>query len=296
MALAGAEQHPRWATMRSPALALHAGAGTHSHPRDQIFAALAEAMRAGLAAFGSGATAAGAEALVVLENCGLFDAGRGSVRDSAGDVTMDALVMRGSDQRAGAVAGLRRCRNPIRAAHLVLDRTKHVMLVGGDADEFALNAGADAVEDGWFILNTSGHPGTVGAVARDANGVYAAATSTGGLSGKLPGRVGDSAAIGCGTWADPHCAISATGVGECFMRICFAHRIALRRELSSLHTAAEEAIDQVVTIGGEGGAIVLGDDGYHFPLRAAQMPRAWLDDRGVAWAAIEPCENAIRLA
>ncbi len=278
-----------------PLFAIHAGAGTHTRPRTEIFAALAETMRAGRAALSVSALDATEAAIRVLEDCGLFDAGRGSVRDSFGSVTLDAAMMTGADRRAGAVAGLRHCRNPVSAARLVLERTKHVLLVGSDADAFALGAGADPVPAGWFVSNTSGHPGTVGAVARDASGVYAAATSTGGLSGKLPGRVGDSALIGCGTWADDACAISATGVGECFIRCAFAHRIALRHEAHGLTAATEEAIGQVVALGGNGGAIVLSHDGYAFPLRAAMMPRAWLDRDGRAWAAILPDDAGVAL-
>ncbi len=277
-------------------LALHAGAGTHTQPRADILAALSEALAAGHTALADTALDACVAALRVLEDCGLFDAGRGSVRDALGGVTLDAAVMTGADRRAGAVAGLRHCRNPVHAARLVMDESPHVFLVGSDADAFALSHGAQAAPRDWFIANTSGHPGTVGAVARDIAGNFAAATSTGGLTGKLPGRVGDSALIGCGTWADGDCAISATGIGEIFIRCAFAHRIAMRRELFGLGPAAEEAIDAVVALGGEGGAITLDRNGHAFPLRAKMMPRAWIDDEGRAWGAILPHEEPISLA
>jgi len=276
-------------------LALHAGAGTHTRPRADILAALAEALAAGRSALADTALDACVAALRVLEDCGLFDAGRGSVRDALGGVTLDAAVMTGADRRAGAVAGLRHCRNPVHAARLVMDESPHVFLVGSDADAFALAHGAQAAPRDWFIANTSGHPGTVGAVARDAAGRFAAATSTGGLSGKLPGRVGDSALIGCGTWADADCAISATGIGEIFIRCAFAHRIAMHRDVLGLGPAAEEAINAVVALGGEGGAITLDRSGHAFPLRAKMMPRAWIDDEGRAWAAILPDEEPVAL-
>lgn len=277
------------------ALALHAGAGIHAQPRASILAVLGQAMRAGQAVLADSALAASEAAIRVMEDCGLFDAGRGSVRDSLGAVTLDAAVMTGSDRRAGAVAGLRHCRNPVTAARLVLECSKHVFLVGSDADAFALSEGAAIAPPGWFLTNTSGHPGTVGAVARDASGTYAAATSTGGLSGKLPGRVGDTAVIGSGTWADGSCAISATGLGEYFIRCAFAHRIALRHETYGLQAAADEALEQVVALGGRGGAITLGPSGYAMPLSAPMMPRAWLDGEGRIWAAIDRDEAPIAL-
>lgn len=280
--------------MLHPAFAIHAGAGTHHTPRQQILDALTDAMRAGRKAMIRSGPVDGVEAAIrVLEWCGLFDAGRGSVRDAAGAVTMDAAIMNGSDQRAGALAGSRHLKHPIHGARLVMDRSGHVFLVGPDADAFALSAGAEIIGKDHFVDSSSGHPGTVGAVARAADGSYAAGTSTGGLSGKRPGRVGDSPVIGAGTWADQQCAISATGIGEIFIRSAFAHSIACRLDVMDASAAADRAIERVVAMGGEGGAVVIAQSGYAFPLRATMMPRGWLTSDGQIALAILPDEAPV---
>lgn len=214
-----------------------------------------------LAAGGSSIDAVVA-AVQVLEDSGLFNAGRGAARTSAGGVELDAAVMEGATRRAGAVAAVRFLRNPILAARLVADHSPHVLLVGEGAESFALARGAERVELDYF---RPAHPAmppsaddTVGAVALDSNGNLAAATSTGGTPRKLPGRVGDSPLIGAGTYADNRsCAISTTGIGEFFIRTVAAYGVHARMFWGglSLTQAAQDVLSEVSALGGAGGLI-----------------------------------------
>jgi beta-aspartyl-peptidase (threonine type) len=206
------------------------------------------------------------EAVRVLEDDGCFNAGRGSVLAEDMQQWMDAALMDGWPRRAGAVAAVQDLRLPIDAAASVLRDRRHVLLAGTSARTFAISSGCEAVGDEWRgppQLMIAGLSDTVGAVARDGEGHLAAATSTGGLPGKRAGRVGDSPVIGSGTWADARVAVSCTGDGEYFIRTAAAHRVACRMEFGSmdLDAAAKETIDQVRSLGGDGGIIALGRDG-----------------------------------
>jgi L-asparaginase / beta-aspartyl-peptidase len=301
------------------ALALHGGAGTLR--RGEMTAEREALYRAGLAralAAGRDVLTAGGDALdavtasvCALEDDPLFNAGRGAVFTRAGRQEMDAAVMDGSDRRAGAVAGILGPRNPILAARAVMERSPHVMLIGEGAMAFCREAGlafADAeyffTEARWQALaetlaqeragrldvDESRRHGTVGAVARDRAGNLAAATSTGGMTGKLPGRVGDSPVIGAGTYADnATCAVSATGHGEFFIRYAVAHEIAARvgHGRQPLAAAAEAVVAELGRIGGSGGLVAIGRDGaLALPFNCAGMYRGYVRDDGIVYTAI----------
>ncbi len=291
-----------------PAIAIHAGAGAWPEAaHDPVFA---EAMHRGLqAALAAGARSlqegrpaleAAIAAVRVLEEDPCFNAGRGASLTRAGHAELDAAVHEGHTGRAGAVGGLRRIRSPILAAQVVKDRSGHVLMAGPEAERWLLGQGLEEVDPGWFetprmrerleqVLagQARGPGGTVGAVVRDAQGHLAAATSTGGLTGKLPGRLGDSPVIGAGTYADRHAAISATGEGEAYIRAVFAFRcaslIAAGRPPSE---AAEEAMRVACAQGGEGGCIVMPAEGDPItPFLTPDMARGtWI--RGQSWTAI----------
>jgi len=221
-------------------------------------------------------------AVTVLEDDPHFNAGRGSVFTAEGRIECDAALMDGAKLDAGAVAGVRSTRNPIRLAREVMDRSPHVFLAGAGADGFAREHGIEAADSSWFetperrrqldeILARPDTPfdsamkyGTVGAVAVDGAGHVAAATSTGGLTGKKWGRVGDSPLIGAGTYADDRAAaVSCTGSGEYFIRLGVAHEICARVRLASwsIEDAADTLIDELGDLGGKGGVIVVSPDG-----------------------------------
>lgn len=209
------------------------------------------------ASLASGGTAldAVASAIVRLEDSGLLDAGKGSYQNTAGFVETDASLMEGHTGRAGAVAGMQRLKNPILGARLVMEKTPHVFFVGPAGEDTLIGLGAAPVADPatYFIpyravRSTAPGPGTVGAVALDRCGHLAAGTSTGGTTGKLPGRVGDSPIIGASTFADDHYALSATGVGEYFIRRSVTRDIAMRAEYQglSLKAAADYVIHELI--------------------------------------------------
>ena len=219
-------------------------------------------------------------AVRVLEEDSCFNAGRGSVLTATGCIELDAAVMEGSKRRAGAVAGLRTTRAPIGLARLLLDQGPHVFLSGKDADLFAREHGIEQVPTSWFeiperrrqleeFLAEGGFDdaikyGTVGAVAVDVDGHVAAATSTGGLTAKRWGRVGDSPLIGAGTYADDRsAAVSATGSGEYFIRAVAAHQLADRVRLGaqSLQDALDATLADIGALGGKGGLIAVAPDG-----------------------------------
>ncbi|MDP4022565.1 isoaspartyl peptidase/L-asparaginase [Methylobacterium sp. NEAU 140] len=269
-------------------LAVHGGAGTIPREADPARAAgyragLERALRAGHAilARGGGARDAVIAAVCILEDDPLFNAGRGSVLTAAGGIEMDAAVMDGRTGEAGAVAGVTGLRNPIVAARAVLEASGHVLMIGPGAEAFARARGVETAGPDYFLTparrdqlraaqsagttaldhdGAAGTVGTVGAVARDATGALAAATSTGGLTNKRPGRVGDSPLIGAGTYADTSVAVSCTGTGEAFIRAVLAHDIAarLRYAAQSLDAAVAGAIrDGLDARGGRGGVIAL---------------------------------------
>ena len=256
-------------------------------------------------------------AVEMMENEPLFNAGIGSVIAADGSVTMDASIMRGSDSAAGSVVNVTKIRHPIRAAKIVLDNNWPVMLNGAAADEFAINNGVEEVSQEWLItdlrkaqwqkwkdaksrpgstdeddsamLDHDEGMGTVGAVAIDKNGTLAAATSTGGMTGKPDGRIGDTPIIGAGTWADQKVAVSCTGVGEAFIRTCAAHEVATRLRLGeSLEIACKNMLDMVAPLGGRGGVIAIDSDGnIEIPFQTMLMYRGYWKD-GVMMTGIGP--------
>ncbi len=299
------------------AIAVHGGAGviargSMSPGREAtVRAKLAEARDAGIRVLAAGGAALDAvEAAVrVLEDAPEFNAGRGAALTRDGTAELDAAIMNGADLRAGAVAGATTTRNPVRAARAVMEHSPHVMLAGRPADALAAKHGAEQVENGYFVteerrnmlremlrdakaeaFDTRLRFGTVGAVARDARGHLAAATSTGGLTGKWAGRVGDAPLIGSGTVADDRsAAVSATGSGEMFMRVRVAGQIADRVRFGgqALGAAAEAALAEVKALGGEGGVIAIGPSGAPVtPFNSAGMHRATATAGGARTVAI----------
>jgi len=272
-------------------IAIHGGAGVitrGSMTRDEEEAYrndLGRALDAGydlLAAGGSGLDAVTA-AVRILEDSPLFNAGRGAVFSHEGINELDASIMDGRTLEAGAVAGVTHIRNPIDLARLVMERSQHVLLAGEGAEEFALEQGMDLVPQNYFFTERRwqqlekartgdrysaaeiGYYGTVGAVALDRHGNLAAATSTGGMTNKRWGRVGDSPIIGAGTYADNEsCAVSATGSGEFFIRAVAAHEISalMKYRGLSLEEAAREVVQgKLERIGGDGGVIAVDREG-----------------------------------
>ena len=247
-------------------------------------------------------------AVEMMENEPLFNAGIGSVIAADGSVTMDASIMRGSDSAAGSVVNVTKIRHPIRAAKLVLDNNWPVMLNGAAADDFSIKNGIEEIEQEWLITDlrkaqwqkwkdANSRPGstdeddsaildhdegmgTVGAVAIDKNGILAAATSTGGMTGKPDGRIGDTPIIGAGTWADQKVAVSCTGVGEAFIRTCAAHEVATRLRLGeSLEAACKNMLDMVAPLGGRGGVIAIDSHGnIEIPFQTMLMYRGYWKD------------------
>ncbi|WP_225772853.1 isoaspartyl peptidase/L-asparaginase family protein [Inquilinus sp. Marseille-Q2685] len=277
-------------------LAIHGGAGTIRREsltpeREEAYhQGLRAALRAGYLVLAAGGSALDAvtAAVMALEEDPLFNAGRGAVFTSAGENEMDAAVMDGRDRRAGAIAGICGPRHPVLAARAVMERTEHVFLAGEGARRFCREAGLEHMDPSWFrterrwqalqeelerrrqALPDDGDParkhGTVGAVACDAAGNLAAATSTGGMTGKTPGRVGDSPVIGAGTWADnATCAVSATGHGEFFIRYAAGHEIDARMRWAGqgLAQAAEDVVQTLLgPVGGSGGLIAVDAQGH----------------------------------
>lgn len=293
------------------AIAVHGGAGTLSPAEltpdaDRAYrAGLRHALVSGYAVLEHGGSSLDAvvAAVRVLEDDPLFNAGRGAVVAANGIHELDASLMDGSDLRAGAVTGVRHVRSPIELARMVMERSPHVMLAGPGAEEFALEQGMTPVPNSHFSTERrrlelermlrgeldAGREslmGTVGAVARDARGNLAAATSTGGMTGKKWGRVGDSPLIGAGTYAaNDCCAVSATGHGEYFIRAAVAHEIAalIRYRGMTVRQAAEEVVlRQLPKLGGTGGVIAIGRDGeIAMPFNSEGMLRGAMDSRGL---------------
>lgn len=254
-------------------LAIHAGAGrivrSEMTPRREALcrAALERALRAGYRLLKQGASSLDAvvAAVAVLEDAPQFNAGRGAVLTTAGTIELDASVMDGSTLRAGAVACVSRIRNPVVAARAVMENSGHVLLAGAGAERFARRRGLAMVSPAHFVTRRQASAlkkshGTVGAVAIDAEGNLAAATSTGGRTAQLAGRIGDSPIIGAGTYADnATCAVSGTGDGEAFMRAVLAYEVAARmRHLGEpLARAATRALQGVTRLGAAGGLIAV---------------------------------------
>ena len=283
--------------MANPVIAIHGGAGVRraDRPGARHRAVLREALDAGyeLLRRNASSLAAVAAAAVVLEDSPLFNAGRGSSFNSDGEVEMDASIMDGATLRAGAVAAVQRIRNPILAARAVMEKTRHVLLAGSGAERFARMQGLQLEQPEYFHTarrltalrkNLKNYHGTVGAVALDTDGNLAAATSTGGYTGKMPGRIGDSPLIGAGNYADNRaCAVSGTGLGEAFIRATVGHDVCARMVYLnvSLLTAARAALRNVAALGGDGGLIAVDRRGnVAMPFNSEGMFRACIDRRG----------------
>ena len=279
-------------------LVIHGGAGVA--PRAELSrqkeaavrAELEVALRAGFGVLSKGGSAVDAVSacVVLLEDSPLFNAGRGAALNALGQAELDASIMEGHTLRAGAVAGLHRVKNPVLLARAVMEQSPHVMLAGDGAEVFGRSVGIRMVDPAYFITEERRrdlaleqqqekarkigkktaaavlprmHIGTVGAVALDGKGRLAAATSTGGLTNKRYGRVGDSPIIGAGTYADEHCGVSATGWGEFFIRVGAARDICARMRYrnDSVSKAAGDVLDGIGKLGGDGGIIALDDHG-----------------------------------
>ncbi len=311
------------ANARPVALVIHGGAGVierealGADDAREIRAQLNRALDAGHAVLADGGSAldAAVAAVVVLEDSPRFNAGRGAVFNAEGGHELDASLMQGFDRSAGAVAGVTTVRNPILLARAVMERSPHVMLAGAGAEAFAdLHDDIARVPNRWFdtdarreqlelarkresaqALNelptvAGAYFGTVGAVALDAEGRIAAATSTGGMTNKKWARIGDSPILGAGTWADERCGVSGTGWGEYFIRNAVAHdicaRVAYRGD--SLQAAADAVIMEVVPAhGGDGGVIALDAEGrIAMPFNTSGMYRGWVRTDGSRGTAI----------
>ena len=279
-----------------PALILHGGAGARRERNyDREIVHMREVVEAMKARLEDGASALDVvvEATAMLEESGLYVAGRGASPNLAGAYELDASLMEGSTRRAGAVAALQGFKSPITAARAVMDRTPHVMLAGEGAALFAMDQGLEAIGDeaAWFTHAGQGednHPpgtlshGTVGCCVLDTHGVLAAGTSTAGVFGKMPGRVGDTPIPGAGSWADEGAAVSCTGQGEYFIRVAAGAQVGWRvGSGQSLAEATQGVIDQIGALGGDGGLIALDAAGnIADPFNSQGMKRAWLRPDG----------------
>ncbi|OYV36984.1 MAG: beta-aspartyl-peptidase [Acidocella sp. 20-61-6] len=301
-------------------LAIHGGAGTvpvaalKGAAAEAYHAALRTALKAGWTVLNQGGPAvdAVAAAVVELENDALFNAARGAVFTSAGQLEMDAAIMNGADRAAGALAGICGPKNPILAARAVMEKSGTVFMIGTAAEAFLRTENIQFMPTDYFVTprrlealhleltrRAAGMPdtrsdadrhGTVGAVARDAAGNVAAGTSTGGMTAKRPGRVGDTPVIGAGTFADnATCAVSTTGTGEVFIRFTAAADIAARIRYAgqNLEQAAGDVIAELSAHGGDGGLIAVGATGAPvLPFNSSGMYRGFVGVDGVLSTAI----------
>ncbi len=296
-------------------LAIHGGAGTIPLARmapgelDAHHAGLRAALLAGhrILAAGGPALDAVAAAVVALEDDPLFNAGRGAVFTRAGVQEMDAAIMDGASLRIGAVAGIRGPRNPVLAARAVMEQSPHVLMAGDGALAFLRAQGIAFEDDAYFrtdrrwdalqrmlagpdkVRDDADRHGTVGAVACDAAGNLAAATSTGGMTGKLPGRIGDTPIPGAGTWADGAVALSATGHGESFIRIAAGHELSARMRLAGegLDAASDAVMAALQGVGGDGGFVAMDRTGHvAMPFNSAGMYRGRIGADGTAHTGI----------
>jgi len=316
-------------TAHKTALVIHGGAGVASResvpPEDEaaIRKELDRALDAGNAVLKSGGSAIDAvtAAIVVLEESPWFNAGKGAVYDAEGGHELDASIMEGHTRRAGAVAAVSTVRNPIKLARAVMEHSEHVMLAAGGAEKFAdTRPEIERVDNHWFDTEKrlkqlkeaqafeqqqrepayGTYFGTVGAVALDAQGHIAAGTSTGGMTNKKFGRVGDSPIIGAGTYANEQCGVSGTGWGEFYIRAAVAHDICARMAYrgDSLAKAAEAAVNgEVPRLGGDGGAIALDKDGnIAMPFNSPGMHRGWIRADGSRGTAVFPTPESPGIA
>jgi len=318
---AGDETEADMATAQAPdwRIVIHGGAGVIlredlSDEQEAAYrAALETSLQAGADILSDGGSSLDAvqAAVLTMEDDPLFNAGYGAVMTAEGIHELDASIMEGSNRDAGSVAGVTRVKNPILAARAVMDQSEHVMFAGEGADSFAESVGLELVENSYFttdrrrealerVLETrertdADRHGTVGAVAIDQNGNLAAATTTGGMTAKMHGRIGDAPLIGAATYAENGvCAVSATGHGEYFIRVGVAKTICSRVELAGedIETAADNALGQVADLGGDGGVIVMGGEGqYAYVFNSKGMYRGMMDaDGGLETAIFGPEE------
>jgi L-asparaginase / beta-aspartyl-peptidase len=303
------------------ALVIHGGAGVASReavpPADDaaIRAELERALDAGNAILQAGGSALDAvtAAVVALEESPWFNAGKGAVFHADGGHELDASIMEGHTRRAGAVAAVTTVRNPVRLARAVMEHSEHVMMAAGGAERFAdTRPDIERVPNAWYDTEARRRQlhdaqaaeaahippahgtyfGTVGAVALDAEGHIAAATSTGGMTNKRYGRVGDTPVIGAGTYANEQCGVSATGWGEFYLRAVVAHDICARMAYrgDTLAQAADAVVNgEVVRLGGDGGAIALDREGnIAMPFNTPGMHRGWIGPDGSRGTAVFP--------
>lgn len=309
-------------------IAIHGGAGDlapNAGPQPEHRAALLRITQAARQVLLDGGSALDAveAAVVLLEECPLFNAGIGGVLNRDGLPELDAAIQRGSDRGCGAVTGVMRTRSPIRLARAVMERSPHVLFSGPGAEQLGRELGLPEVEPAYFVTHerlvqledarrkgiiTLDHDsdfdraqksaaadpafGTVGAVARDAWGGLAAATSTGGLTNKHPGRIGDTPLVGMGTFADDRsAAISCTGTGESFIKACFGHEVHARMSYQGweLSHACQHALDEVLHYGGRGGCIAIDHQGrISLPFNSYVMFRAWSSADGEIHTGVGP--------
>ena len=304
-------------------LVVHGGAGTIDRARltpqleGEYRAALAAALQAGHRALRDGGPSLDAvvAAITILEDSPLFNAGRGAVFTADGLNSLDASIMDGATLRAGAVAGVTDVKNPIVLARLVMEKSPHVMLSGAGAERFAREQGIPSTPKEWFFTerrwqelqeakaaetktssargSAPGHLGTVGVVALDRSGRLAAGTSTGGMTNKKWGRIGDSPIIGAGTYANAQCAVSGTGWGEFYVRNVVAHDICARVEYGGAPiTQAADAVVKVELPQQEkdtGGVIAMDREGHiAMPFNTSGMYRGWIGADGTVTIAIFP--------
>ena len=304
----------------TPVFVIHGGAGVIAkevtpEKEKAMRADLQQALETGYGVLKSGGSSLDAvsKAIVILEDSPRFNAGKGAVFNHDGRNELDASIMDGATLRAGSIANVHRIRNPILLARAVMEKSPHVMLVGDGAEAFARSIGMPLVEPKYFYTEErwqqlqkalkdeqgqtvdpakAPHHGTVGAVALDQAGHLAAGTSTGGMTNKRFGRVGDSPVIGAGTYASAKCAVSATGWGEFYIRANAAHDICARVEYRNepVAQAADEVVMGVVPkLGGDGGVIALDADGnFATPFNTEGMYRAWIDRSGKMHIAVFP--------
>ena len=280
----------------SPAIVIHGGAGWFSNMSPDEIKDLKKGLKMaadkGFDILENGGSSVDAveAAIIILEDNPLFNAGRGSVYTSEERQEMDASIMTGKDNEAGAVSSVTNVKNPISLARHVMEETPHVMFTSSGAEKLARDNNIEQVEQSYFAnpdrlkslkKAQENKKGTVGVVAIDKNRVITAGTSTGGMTNKAPGRVGDSPIIGAGTWVENNsCGVSATGHGEYFIRFSVAKEICVkaRYQNKSIQQASTEVMNQLKEIGADGGVIVMDSHGnYAFAFNTPAMARAYKD-------------------
>ena len=292
-------------TQSYPVIVIHGGAGwskgKNREEQDAIKMGLKEALDRGFHVLESGGSSLDAVEIAIsaLEDNPLFNAGRGSVYTKDEKQEMDASIMNGKDQDAGAVASVSRVKNPIKLARYIMEHTKHVLMAGQGAEKIAKQGKLELVDPSYFYSEEklkrvrkqkAKEIGTVGALAMDKFGNIAAGTSTGGMTNKLPGRIGDSPIIGAGTWAQNNvCGVSGTGHGEYFIRYNVAREICARMEYLGLSVgeSTSQVIGQLTTMGVNGGVIVLDKNGkISMEFNTDGMARAYRNSKGEEMVAI----------